>query len=738
MTDEFASDAGPGDGTTAMRVYVNLLLKYLWLVLLLGAVGGVAGYYYAKEQPEVYEARAMVLIDLDSPQILRDVVPVVDDAPSTNFWAKREYMETQMRIVRSRAVAERVAQRLDLANDRTFLGLSDVEDPAELERALAAADPATSVRGAISVEQVDDTTVLVIRARASSGRLAADLANTVADVYRQQNLERQLQSTNQAESWLDEKYTELRTELETSEGALVDFRDEHDLIAVTLEEHVGLSAMLEQTSRQLVEARRDRDRHAAAADRIEQLLASGNLREADVPAIAENSLLQQLKSDLFTLEAHRADLGERGYLENHPEVRSADRQIELLRTRLDEEIGHVLRANLRLAEEANAAVRRLERELGDVEGRVQALGRHQVEYASLQREADLNRELFDMIERRREEVALTRNSQHNNVTTLEPAQAPGSPVSPNRPLILLLGIAGGLGLGVLAALGLDVLDGTVKGEHELEGDFGLTLLGMIPTIKPSSSAQRTQRGPARGEKWDADTYVHDFPKSAVAESCRTIRTNLSFLASEAPLDTILITSPGPREGKTTTSLSIGSVMAQAGTRVLVVDSDMRRPRIHRTFGVSASPGLSNMLIDGALAEDVIRPTQIPNLDVLPSGPVPPNPAELMESPRFREVIEELKSRYDRVIFDSPPITPVTDAAVISSLVDGVLLVVRANATRRELLRRAIEQLAAVNADILGSVVNDIDITRRTTGYYYYYYRQYGQYYGEDADVADVA
>lgn len=733
MADDYASEYGGGDNATSARVYLNVLLKYLWLVVLLAVAGGVGAWYYAKQQPEVYESRALVLIDLDTPQILRDVMPVVDDAPSQNFWAKREYMETQMRIVKSRAIAERVAERLDLASDREFLGLSSVTDPGELERALSAADAATHVRSAISVEQVEDTTVLLIRARASTARLAADLANTVADVYRQQNLERQLQSADQAESWLDEKYVSLGGELRASEAAMVDFRDDNDLIAVTLEEHVGLSAMLEQTSRQLVDARRDRDRHAAAAERIEELLSDGGFEEADVPAIAENALIQELKADLFAQEVVLADLEERGYLENHPDVRSATRQVALLRDRLNTEVGHVLRANLRLAEEAGAAVVRLESQLREVEGRVQALGRHQVEYASLLREAELNRELFNMIERRREEVALTRNSQHNNVTTLEPATAPGAPVSPNRPLMLILGLLGGVGMGMLAAFGLDVLDGTVKGEHELERDFGLTMLGMIPTIKPAARAEASQRGPARGAKWDADTYVHDFPKSAVAESCRTIRTNLTFLASEAPLRTILITSPGPREGKTTTSLSIGSVMAQSGTRVLVVDSDMRRPRIHRTFGLENRAGLSTMLMDGVAAPEVVQRTQIPNLDVLPSGPVPPNPAELMESPRFREVIEELTSRYDRVIFDSPPITPVTDAAVISSQVDGVLLVVRANTTRRELLRRAIEQLSAVNADILGSVVNDIDITRRTTGYYYYYYRQYGQYYGESED-----
>ncbi|MFT5991376.1 MAG: succinoglycan biosynthesis transport protein ExoP, partial [Bradymonadia bacterium] len=225
---------------------------------------------------------------------------------------------------------------------------------------------------------------------------------------------------------------------------------------------------------------------------------------------------------------------------------------------------------------------------------------------------------------------------------------------------------------------------------------------------------------------------------AVAESARTIRTNLNFLASESPLRSMLVTSPGPREGKTTTTLNMGAVMAQAGTRVLIVDSDLRRPRIHRSFGLDNDKGLSSMLMHGAAGEDVICKTEVENLDILPSGPLPPNPAELLDSPRFAAVLKELMGMYDRVIFDSPPVTPVTDAAIVSGYVDGVVLVVRSGVTMRSLLARTLEQLSAVNADIIGSVMNDVDITRRSTGYYYYYYRHYGEYYGQDEEVSDVA
>jgi capsular exopolysaccharide synthesis family protein len=223
----------------------------------------------------------------------------------------------------------------------------------------------------------------------------------------------------------------------------------------------------------------------------------------------------------------------------------------------------------------------------------------------------------------------------------------------------------------------------------------------------------------------------------VAESCRSIRTNLTFLASESSLDTLLITSPGPREGKTTSCLNMATVMAQSGTRVLLVDTDLRRPRVHTAFeGWHNDFGLSTMLTDGMAAVDVVRQSGIENLDVLTSGPVPPNPAELLESDRFREVIDELMQRYDRVVFDSPPVTPVTDAAILAGVMDGVVLVVRASSTSKEMMGRAVELLSAVNANLVGVVLNDVDLTRRRNGsYYYYYYRQYSQYYGEEQDAA---
>ena len=223
--------------------------------------------------------------------------------------------------------------------------------------------------------------------------------------------------------------------------------------------------------------------------------------------------------------------------------------------------------------------------------------------------------------------------------------------------------------------------------------------------------------------------VHTQPKSAVAECLRAVRTNLLFMSPDKPLKTILVTSSGPQEGKTTTATSLAVTMAASGNRVLLVDADMRRPRVHRIFGIPNDAGLSSLIVgEGSLAE-LTRTTEIPNLSILPCGPVPPNPAELLHTDAFRRILSELEKHYDRIIVDSPPVGVVADAVVIATQVDGTLIVLKANRTSRDLARQAVKQLRDVKAPIFGAVLNDLDLEDQKYGQYAYYYR-YGYYYGE--------
>ncbi len=728
--------SGPEPGWDSRR-YAALLLKHIWALLTVVTLCTVGGGYYASTRASVYQATANIVIETTAPQILQGVAPVVDPSGNQGYWGSRVYRETQLRILESTPIANEVAARLGLDSDLDFLGLRSVDDPEELREALEVANPGSRVRAAVSVEADEDSRAVMIHARAGNPDTAALLANTLAEVYIERNLERQLESTVSAADWIEDQYDGLRTELEASEAALVDFRRDHNLIAVDLAGNVSLASQMETTSAQLAEARLESDRLRSVVRQIDSVLADGDVLDADIEAVVDNTLIQSLKAELYDLEAERIALSAR-YLDEHPQMLSVVEREELARERLEREIGNVLNSYRGRAERAEDVVNLLERRLGSVEQQVQRLGTHEVTYGALVREAEANRELFDMIANRRKEIELTRNSQHNNIEMLEAAAPPLAPIAPNKLALLIAAFGLGLVLATAVALILETFDSSVKSQETLEREFGLTFLGLIPRIKPSLSSRPTKRGPARGQTWSPDTYAHDYPKSVVAESCRSIRTNLTFMATEGPLRTLLVTSPGPREGKTTTSLSIATVMAQSGTRILLVDADMRRPRVHTVFDWTNDVGLTSILVDGVEARTAVRRTPIPNLDILTSGPVPPNPAELMESDRFREVIDKLAQNYDRVIFDSPPVAPVTDATILSSIADGVLLVIRSSVTRKELIGKAVALLSAVNSNIVGAVLNDVDLNSRQNGYhYYYYYRHYGHYYG-DGDESEAA
>jgi len=269
---------------------------------------------------------------------------------------------------------------------------------------------------------------------------------------------------------------------------------------------------------------------------------------------------------------------------------------------------------------------------------------------------------------------------------------------------LLLGLVGGLGLAFV----LEQLDSTVKSQSDVENKVGLPFLGVLPRVAVERDA------PAG----DLDLYVYRHPKSTVAEACRAVRTNLLFMSPDRPLRTMLVTSSGPREGKSTTVIATGIAMSQSGGRVLLVDTDMRRPRLHRALGVPNEKGVSSVLVGDADLDDVLKSTEVPGLFLIPSGPIPPNPAELFHTQAFRDFVASVTARFERVIFDSPPVNAVADSAVLATQVDGALLVIRADATNKALARRAVRVLTDVKAKVFGAVLNDVELRNPKYGALY--------------------
>ena len=368
------------------------------------------------------------------------------------------------------------------------------------------------------------------------------------------------------------------------------------------------------------------------------------------------------------------------------------------------------------------AEKRLRQELARVKSEAQDVNKKEIEYNRMKRVADNYAALYQHILKRQKEATLAAHQETNNVYKLDSAVEPLRPVYPRVKLNLLLAVVVGLLGGVGLAFFLEYLDNTIKTQEDVERHLRVPFLGVVPSIKLDPKDVEGDVTQLR------DNYLIAHPKSSVAECCRTVRTNILFMSPEKSARRILITSAGPQEGKSTVVINLGITMAQSGSRVLLVDTDMRRPRLHKSFGMVRGQGLTTAILGEAEVEEMVRTTDVAGLDILPCGPIPPNPTELFHTERFAQLLEELDRKYDRLMFDSPPVMMVADPLILSHSMDGVLLVVKGGSTSRDLASRALRQLQDVNARILGVVINDLDLEHREYGYYYY--RRYGYYYGE--------
>jgi capsular exopolysaccharide synthesis family protein len=354
-----------------------------------------------------------------------------------------------------------------------------------------------------------------------------------------------------------------------------------------------------------------------------------------------------------------------------------------------------------------------------------------LEYQRMARDLGTDKRMYELLLKRQTEASLNGLLESNFVRVHETAEPSPIPVRPSVPKNTAIGLVVGLLLGLGVAVGAVLLDNTVHSQAEIEELLRLPFLGVFPRIDADAPAPKRADGTVYSI--DRDLYIVRNSKSTVAECARSIRTNLLFMSTDKPLHRLLVTSAGPYEGKSTTAIALSVAMAQAGNRVLLIDTDLRRPRLHRAFGVSGERGITSLLLDDQPEpETAIKHTEVVGLDLLPCGPLPPNPAELLHTERFLALTKLLGERYDRIVFDSPPVHAVTDAVILAQLVDGVVVVAKAAQTTKDGIRRAARKLYDVDANLLGVVLNDVDFDHGGYGGYYYYQR-YGYAYGADAD-----
>ena len=683
------------------------------LVLLCGA----ASLAYSKTLPKIYEAASLLEFD---PDVIKPLGNKADPMVGWSaVWDTREYYETQYRIMQSDRVMSAVVRDLSLQNDANFLGYTPTA-PAPLDATIA------NLRGRITIDPVKGSRLVLVKVQDTRPDQARRLSDAVARAYIQQNLDKMISATGDTVVWLSGQLDHFKQELEQTENSLHDFKRQNDLPSSTLED---LSKMIRLEMQEYDSAlSRTRLRRSELNARHAELAKITSENPDQVPAseLLANAFLGGLRIQYQAATRERAELIAEGKGENHPAVRKADEKLSLAKTHLLAEIKNIQGAVAR-----DLAI--IERQEGGEAGlyenarkKAVELNLKELEFHRLDRMRAQNEKLYAVLLEQMKEADLRRMMNTNNIRLVDNAKEPEVPIAPrvatNVGIALLIGLVLGLGLAILR----EQLDNTLKTPEDVEHRLGVTFLGLLPDIAeedlpaPANGSKRRRRR-ATPSEFAPELLVHERPTSGIAEAARSLRTNLMFMNPDHPYRRLLVTSAAPAEGKTTVAVSIAVSLAQGGQRVCIIDCDLRRPRLHRIFDRVGDIGIMNAIMGEATVEEVAKPTVVPNLSCIPCGPIPPNSADVVSSEKFRRLLDEISTKFDRVVLDSPPIVAVTDSAIVSTLVDGVVFVVRAFKTSVNLCRSGLRTLQDVDAPIAGAVLNAVNLNRHEYNYYHYYY-----------------
>jgi succinoglycan biosynthesis transport protein ExoP len=735
-------NAGRGaEDVFSLGVLFAAMRKNWLLVVLSVAVFLTGAALHTARLTRIYEAAATVQLD---PQPLMPLGNQVGhEAGPDSFWSNQEYFATQHQIIASRKVAGEVVRRLGLNRDPAFV--ANVPPGGKLAPVNLSLEAASEIlRSRLDVKQIADSRLTRVTYRDANPARAQSIVAAVVDAYVDQNLDRTLDSANQRAEWLDTQLGKLKTELESQEMDLHDFKRKNNLLSVSFDDQSNmLRAQIQQLNTALTDLKARQERVAA------RLAVLQGIAPEDPAAIPQSELLGDgllgtLRSSYIQAKEQLERLEALGKGQNHPDVQAATVAVRSSHDALVDQLGNIrngVAADLDAVRRELAGVTHL---YETAKNQAMDLNLNEVRYARLRRSKDNTERVFGTVLERSTESGLSKLMPFNNVRVLDRPLLPGAPVLPRTGLNLSLGVVLGLLVGLAFAVGRELLDRTVRDLADVERELGIAAIGSLPdvSVKAARGAhyygayhrREGKRGKAEppatpDELQVPELLVHTHPKSAAAEAARAIRTNLLLMSPDRPYKTLLVTSAGPAEGKTMVAFSIAIAMSQTGQRVCLVDCDLRRPRVHTIFGHSPDLGVTVAMLEPERLDDAIMKTVVPDLWVLPAGPTPPNPADLMHSEAFGRLLETLKSRFDRIVIDSPPACLVTDSVVLSSRVDATLLVVRTRKTRRDAAQRALRALTDVGGNMPGFVLNAVVPSGES--YAYSYYRSYSQ--SPDAD-----
>jgi polysaccharide chain length determinant protein (PEP-CTERM system associated) len=722
---------------TTLNDYLRILVRRKWLVLFcfLCLVGSATAFSFLIAP--VYQGRTTIMVEKEG--------KMEDQIFSLSSMMRSETkIKNQVEILKSRTLAQAVVEAiLDSPQKKAFRNMVKTKH---------AISPSKDqliqlIQQNLNVTPIRETDIIEVKMTAPDPQLAAFLANTVASEYYKQSLQFSRGEISEVRQFLQNQLGIIQDSLHQSEEELKNYMQSQDVSALP-DETKELVKQLAEFESQLngtkIELESNEKRMAYMKRQLDE--RKGQLLD-EITQIS-TPVIQNLRNEMAELEAMRAEYASQGVDETHPKMQQILNRIKETKSKLIAETTQLVSSNLTVkdplaySQDLLGNILSLEIEIQSLAAKADGLQRIVNRYsvkmnqlpdkslrlARLERSTKVGENIFLMLKEKYEEARIKEAGQTGNVRIIDKAIPPESPIKPKKKLNILLGALLGLVLGGGLALMLESLDTSVRSIEDVEA-LGLSVLGHVPKIKnPEKHRQRTKSSDSpldpEVRKVASTLLMHFAPKSPVSESYRTLRTNIQFSNLDHPPQTILITSPGPGEGKSTTVANLAVTFSQMGTKTLLIDADFRRPILHSLFGIEKEPGITNYLAGKIHLEGIIRKTPVENLDLVTCGVIPPNPSELLASQRMKEFIALLRDRYQMILFDTPPVIVVTDAMVLGVLLDGVALVASSGQTSQAGLNRAKTILENVNAKVMGAVLNKIEAKHSYGSYHYYYYYHY--------------
>jgi succinoglycan biosynthesis transport protein ExoP len=704
---------GLNDGQT-LQHFLLIGKKYIWLVLVCALLGASAGYIENARTPNEYKSTANIEITQDTADQFRmDTGGGVDGG-----YIDVTKLDTEIAILKSSTLAMKTIESLHLNQNKDFLppGSNRVWDLSRIQdrHALIAI-----FEGGLAALRYGHTNILDLSFTARNPELAAVICNTLIDNYVQHNFSENYAATQEVSVWLEQQLGDLKNRLEKSQEHMLTVQKDIGLVGIDQTQSIVLSRLVDIS-------------HDVTTAEAQRLVAQARLitlqsAPPDVLAtLSGDSVLMGLKERMTALQAENANLSAKygaknpRLLQNRAELAEVEQSMKLEQTT----------ALSRAQEEVNAAKENqdaLQRRLDQEKNSAYMGNSKAVEYSLARREYEANRALYDGLQQRLQEAGIIAGLHSTNIRRIDRADAPDFPSSPHKSANLMLGLLCGLGLGLVLSFMVEALDSNVKTIYDIEERLGLPMLGVVPQVD--------------SKLLSPETFVRDATSalpgawSRLAEAYRSLRTTILLSRAGTPPQVIMISSAKPSEGKTSITTLEAIVFALNGARVLLLDSDLRRPSVHLRFRIPNKVGLTSVLTGKVpLQEAITSVPSVPSLHILPAGPIAPMPAELLGSLQMQRLVEGLRADYDFILIDTPPVLTVTDAAVLVSISDGVVLVLRYGESSRNVVARASEILLRSGAHLLGVVLNAVDL--QSSDYAEYYGRAYNDYYQSRVDVEE--